>query len=77
MAARADRCIGFENGAVLIDHVTDAIGEPCFGIAASAIGQANHTVSVTEKRKGEVVLVCERSILGNRVEADPQHLDIT
>lgn len=48
MAARADRLVGFDDSALLIDQVTDTFRESGLGIVTRAVSEADRAIGVTE-----------------------------
>jgi hypothetical protein len=48
MAARADRLVGFDDSALLIDQVTDTFRESGLGIVTRAVSEADRAIGVAE-----------------------------
>jgi hypothetical protein len=48
MAARADRLVGFDDSALLVDQVTDTLRESGLGIVTRAVSEADRAIGVAE-----------------------------
>jgi len=76
MAARGDRIVGFEDLALFVDEVTDALGIAGLRVVTGAVGKAQGPAGIAQQGKGKAELLREGGVLCHRVETRPQDFHI-
>ena len=76
MVARIDLIVHARDFALLINKITHALGPLRFRIVARAVRDRDTAIGVTEQRERKGVLLCERGIRLDVIEAGAENLDI-
>ena len=61
---------------MLINQVADPSRIAGFGVIAGAIGEAEAPLGIAQEQKRKIIFARKRGVLGYRVKADPENLDI-
>lgn len=76
MVLGTHRIVGFCDLALLVNDVTDPFGIASLGVIARAVGEADGTGGVAEKRIGKLIFLGEGRVVGHRVETHAQDFDV-
>jgi hypothetical protein len=76
MVLGTHRIVGFCDFALLVNDVTDPFGVARLGVIARAVGEADGTGGVAEKRIGELIFLGKGRVVGHRVETHAQDFDV-